>query len=213
MKPVRRLKKLRIIASRRAMRLKSLINACVVPITSDGDRVVAFVVIEALNLWASFARAYYLSCVLKATTEAGGRVAIVNSTIRTVTDALGFSVKLFKPHVRSSGPFSRREEPAWHDTSNLLKVLTSLGASNIAQVQAALSYPTSVFKQLPVARNFFAHRNEDTARKTTGIARDLGLSVNARPSEMLCEKAKGRPQNVLADWLDDLRIVIELMCR
>jgi hypothetical protein len=200
------------VAIRRALRLRSLVDTYSVPVPSDQDRIVSYVTIEALNLWASFARAYYVSSVLGARISAGGKVTVQKRGIRTPGDAITFSVQRLGPRRRAAGPWKRRDEPAWHTPSTLLTLFEDLGASNLKEVQRAFGYQTRVFGQLPTFRNFFAHRNEESAEKTAQIARAYGLSPRLRPSEVLCSRTVGRPQNILADWLDDLRNVMQLMC-
>lgn len=211
MQRVARLGRLEGVAIRRALRLRSLVDAYSLPVTPERERVVSYVTIEALNLWASFARAYYLSSALGARIRAGGRVTVQLQGIRTPGDAITFSVVKIQRR-RGTGPWKRRDEPAWHDPNTLLTLFGYLGASNLNEVHRAFGYQTGVFRQLPTFRNFFAHRNEETARKTADIARGYGLSPRLRPSEVLCTRSVGRPQNILADWLDDLRNVIQLMC-
>lgn len=50
-------------------------------------------------------------------------------------------------------------------------------------------------------------------RECQTIARGVGVSARLRPSDILCSRAPGRPQNVLADWLDDIRNIASLMCQ
>jgi hypothetical protein len=119
-----------------------------------------------------------------------------------------------KPKLAGKGPpWNRREEPTWHERQTLLKLSSILGASNDSQIQAALSYKTWVFADLPVFRNFFAHRNDETAKRARALASHYTVSSQLRPSEILCSVAPGRPQRVLADWLDDLRNVVDLLCQ
>lgn len=212
MRRVPRLGKLQVLATRRALRLRSLVDSYALPVTSDCDRSVSYVAIEALNLWASFARSYYLSCLLGTKQVDGTGVTITIPGIQNVGDAMTFSIRTMKLRLRTGRPRKRRDEPTWHEPHTLLRLLGSVGASTLPNVHAAFAYPTAVFLHLPTFRNFFAHRNEDTARKTARIARRYGLSPKLRPSEILCSKTTGRPQNILADWLDDLRNVIQLMC-
>ena len=214
MRSVVRLKRLRNAGSRRAYSLRTLVDSLKLPPSTEQERVIAYATIEAHNLWASFARAYYLSCVLKARRVSGPNITITQTGLRTVTDGIQHAVRLLKPWVKSGPPFTRRDEPAWHELSTLLKLLASIGASNLSQVQSALSYPTTVFTVLPTVRNFFAHRNDKTARKVANAARSsLGLSAKLKPASVVCSVLPGRPQNVLADWLDDLRAVMALLCQ
>jgi hypothetical protein len=206
------LKKLRVAGWKRAILLRSVVEHYSPPLRADQLRAVAYVAIETQNLWASFARAYYLSCALKAKTEAGLKVTITQAGITAGTDAIAFALKLLKPWITATHVM-RREEPTWQDTHNILRLFTAIGASNSIQVQTALSYPTRVFELLPSMRNFFAHRNDETARKAATVATSLGISSRIRPEDMLSFVLPGRPQNVLADWLDDIRAVIALLCQ
>jgi hypothetical protein len=204
--------KLERTAIRRAFRLRRLVEAYSAPLGPEREPIVSYVTIEALNLWTSFARAYYLSCVLGARVRAGQRVTLQQQGIVTVGDAITFSVRRLMRRSRGTGPWKRRDEPTWHDPRTLLKLFRFLGASNLNDLQRAFGYQTLVFAHLPTVRNFFAHRNEETAGKTIQIARGYGLSPRLRPSELLCTRPQGKTQNILSEWLLDLRNVIELMC-
>jgi hypothetical protein len=172
----------------------------------------AFVAMETLNLWAGFSRNFYLSCALRARSPAHGRVSMTVAPFGSSADALVFAIRLLRPTRFAAGWTTRRDEPTWHEPSTLVKLFIALGASNSADVQAALSLQSPVFKLRPVVRNFFAHRNDDTAKKADSVARDLSLPRNLRPSEMMSWRLPGHPQNVLADWIDDIQTIIELMC-
>ena len=196
---------LRRCGTKRALRLRSLVDTCRPPIHDADDRTIAFVAIEALNLWAAFVRSFYLSCVHNARRESGGRVSVSVAGLQNNVAAIAFSKTIAKA--------TRRGEPIWHEPGTLSKLLGAAGASNISQVHAAISYQPYVFKALPTIRNFFAHRNVVTAQKVTGVARDIGLNIRLRPSDLVCSILPGRPQNVLADWIDDLRNTIEIACQ
>ena len=210
MRKVRSLEDLGTSASRRLLRLRLLVESLVPPLKADHDRLVAFVVIEALNLWASFARSFYISCLLRAFRPSGTRVTIRATGIKRSGDAISFAMT--QMGRKRPPPWKRRDEPVWRDPQTLIRLFSASGASNLPQVLTAFSYPPAVFGQLPVARNFFAHRNDETAAEVANLARSLLLSTKLRPLEVVCSRLSGRPQNVLADWLDDLRNVIELLC-
>lgn len=211
MRPTRRLEKLQFNASRRLLILKTLVDGFRLPIDSEHDRVVAFVAIEALNLWTLFSRSFYLSCILHAKRSNGVPVQIIPLGIKTQSDAIAFAIRQMRPKKKGSGPWTYWDEPVWRDPNTLLKLLQASGASNLAQVQAGFAYQTSVFKELPTIRNFFAHRNEDTNAETVSVARNVGVSTKLRPSEIMCSNSPGRPQNVICDWLDDMRHVVNLV--
>jgi hypothetical protein len=63
-----------------------------------------------------------------------------------------------------------------------------------------------------VFRHFFAHPSENTARQAQLLGPRYGQSSTKPPAEIVCGVGPGRPQNVLADWIDDIRITIDYMC-
>jgi hypothetical protein len=110
------------------------------------------------------------------------------------------------------GAIQRRNEPSSHDVQILMNLFQHVGAPHLTQIQTALSYPTDAFRFLPTIRNFFAHRNADTAGKVRNAALRLGIAGQRKPSDMVCSRRTNRPQSILADWLDDMRAVISLLC-
>ena len=209
-----RLGSLREKATRRLLRFRVLADSCTLPVTNEKDRLVAYLTIEALNLWETFVRFFYLSCaVMHPRTESGNLVQVGGVNIPSVIDALEFSIRTLRPSLGKRPPWNRQDEPMWREPSTLVKLAHAAGVSNERQIIAAFGYSTAVFHHLPTVRNFYAHRNDSTAKKTEGVARYYQLSPKLRPSELLCSKPIGRPQTLLSDWLDDLRNVITLMCR
>ena len=214
MRPTPVLARLERTAVQRALLLRTLADSCgSPPVAAETDRLVSFLAIETLNLWACFARSYYLSCVMGARTRAGASVTISNASVRSFDDAIKLAVWTFNTRLRGTpGPFRPRDEPAWHDTAVLLRLISVVGASTVAQTTTALGHSTTVFRDLPVFRNFFAHRSEGTAVKAANVARSYSLNPALRPSEVLCATRAGRPQSVLSDWIDDVRIVVSGLC-
>jgi hypothetical protein len=206
------LPKLYGVANRRLTRLRNLFPPPYANIDARRDRIIAFVAIEALNLWASFARSYYISCVGHARTSAGARVSLAMAFPST-QDAIDYAVVTLTNRNPAGAPFSRRDEPVWHDALTLSKLSTSLMFSIDLTVQMAAAYPTTVFRFLPVFRNFFAHRNDDTFRKTQAAAHQLAVpGGRMRPSQVLSTAPVGGVGPLLADWLDDIQNVMDLLC-
>lgn len=155
---------LRVTARKRLARLRARAVLGVANSNSARDRDMAHVVLEAQNLWANFTRSYLISCIYNPRRCAGGRVTHANGTIQTPGDVLYAANKLAKgPHAPA--PATRRDEPAWYDTALFGKTCQELQCSHLAEVQAALSLQTRVFYDLPSFRNFYAHRNGDSAQK------------------------------------------------
>ena len=198
--------------NRRSLLLRSLVDNLSPPVKPEDARTVVYVTIEALNLWSNFCRSFYLSCCFNAKTSGGHSVVISGPVINSHLDAIQFAVSVTGRSRRRSGPWSRRDEPAWHVPRIFLTVLTRLGMSNWTTVQAALSYPMGAFDDLRAVRNFFAHRNEETVAEVVQVARNHALSPNLRPTDLVCSSVPSRPQALMADWLDDIRSVAGALC-
>lgn len=205
MRPCSDLAKLGDRATARLNRLKALVDT-----HTDRERAISLAVIEAQNTWSNFARAFLLSLLSSARRRSGGRVALGNAAVNSPGALLAIATRACRGPL-AAPPTTRREEPAWHDTSNFLKACAALSPSNLAQVQAALSLQTGVFSDLPAFRNFFAHRNEESARRAVDLARRNYLITGlSHPSAVLMRPARLRTQPLLLDWIDEMKVVIEL---
>jgi hypothetical protein len=213
MHAVRRLEALTTQAARRARLLKLLVERRSLPLSPEDGRTVAYVCIEAPNLWAQFSRSYYLSTALRARDATGQRITHGLAHIRSHDDALTEAVYLKRPKLQKQGrlpPWTWVEEPRWHEPRVLLDVVSHLMPSNLSKLNVALAVQTTFFTDSIAFRNFFAHRSKSTVELARALATGYGLSPRLRPADLLSSRAKGRPQSVLADWLDDLAAVIEL---
>jgi hypothetical protein len=63
-----------------------------------------------------------------------------------------------------------------------------------------------------VVRNFYAHRNDQTARAAKEIARHYTIAGLDHPTQILSTPAYGRPQVLILDWIDELTIIVEFLC-
>jgi hypothetical protein len=190
-----------------------LVDNMTAPLDSASERTVAYVTIEIVNLWSSFCRAYYLSCCLGTMTAGGHRVVVNAGRFHSTMEAIGFAVEIAGRGRNKTGPWRRMEEPAWHVPATFLRVQQALQPSNLVNMHNAFSYSTTAFDDLRTLRNFFAHRNEDTARGVLGVARNNGISPRLHPADVICSRASNRPQSLVSDWLDDVRVVAQDMCR
>lgn len=174
------------------------------------------VTIELLNLWTNFCRSYYLSCILKPRRVAGGRVVAGSFAGSTFTDAIRVAMTLHKPRVQPlpNGTFDRRHEPTWYDTTVFSTSCAALGCSNLADIQAALSTGTRAFLDLPVFRNFFAHRNAYSAAKVRVVAATHYSipTIRRHPADVVAARPYGRPVPLLVDWIDDIVTTIQFLC-
>lgn len=178
------------------------------------DLYVSYSAMNLLNVWANFARAYYLSCAMTTRSSSGHRVS---STVHftTFNDAIGRAVRKFRPKAQpnTAGQWHRRDEPTWFEVNTLLTLAGDIGLSNTSQIAAALSLGSRVFSDLPTVRNFFGHRNEGTEDAACRIASFYGIPfLGRRPVEILLSRPLRRPQPLLFDWIDDIETTVDLLC-
>lgn len=186
----------------------------------ERDQATAFVVIEALAVWSSFARYYYLSASLGAVDAAGS--PICGSCFASVDAALTLAVHTTKPQLSGDqAPWRPADEPVWHTPADFRKVMRALAARNYTQITNALSARTSVFNDMPTFRNFYAHREGGTARKARllgtrylqGRIRKGGSStrlVRLHPTEILNSHLPSHADSIIVEWIDDLGGVLGL---
>ena len=207
----RELLKLRKAFAKRLARLeRRLALAAANTNKPERDFAVAYVTIETLNAWSLFSRSFYLSCAIGALTQRGRRVNITAAT----TDFIGHAVVQYKRWAtpNAAGIWHRRDEPAWHDPNVLMQLCQSLGCSIQTEIEAAFSLRQRVFNDLPVCRNFFAHRNESTSLAARNIAPRYVLPTFLSPSELLLSIGPGTATSMILGWIDELNVTAEFLC-
>ena len=180
--------------------------------SGGGDRRISHVCINLQNTWAEFCRAYALSSVRRPARLSGGFISVGAVHVRSERDVVVAAMQRFRPRVYNRGNWSRREEPAWHDPNTLLGTMEDVRASNLDEIRAALSLGSSVFDDLPVFRNFYAHRTETTAIKARVIAYRYGIPRLDHPTDILCCTPPRAAQSVMVEWIDDIWVTVQMLC-
>ena len=174
------------------------------------DMFVSHTVIGLHNWWSSFCRTYFLS--VSTGTKIGRRTTTTVPALKTHADALLAAVAYVnrgKPWFKCPATVSRREEPTWYDAPTLAGLVGALQCTEQNTAQGALGFIARTAVDLTIIRNFYAHRNDDTARKVQPIARRYLLPASTHPTHLLLARAPRRPQRILSDWLDDIRFVVD----
>lgn len=179
----------------------------------DIEKVVGYVTIQLLNVWSNFMRGYFLACMAQAKKCGGGWITIANPGL-SLNQCIGRAVLYYNPGAvpNAVGEYQRRLEPKWYLSNTLLELSVSERFSNTSDIAAALSISTRVFVDLPVFRNYFAHKNQHSRRAASNLAPNYGIGVLNRPSLILLTCPLLRPQRLIYDWMDDLRFVAEYLC-
>lgn len=213
MTPARNLDILKGRVLRTLLRLDRLSRGLSDGMAAAERRVAAYVTIETANTWASFARCYYISCVLLARRPGRSRVKLGVSGVSTLQDAIHFAVGTLRPsRVHANRLYHPIDEPSWHKPDTLLRLAIALKLSNLPEIQLALGLPTDAFSHLTVFRHFFAHRGESTARAAQTLAPKYGQASNIHPARILCGYPPGSTRNVLSDWITDVSLTTSYLC-
>ena len=205
----------------RVYRLKQLARGVNAMNDPETGRCCSYIVIEAMNCWVLFSRSLIVSSALGATTRSTGRVASLYGRRSTVDYVIVQAALAENPRLGVSGlpaRIDRRLEPVWHEPAVIIRLATALQLSNGSTITQALSVGATFMRDLPPVRNYFAHKNQDTAERVRRIGRQYGVSAYAggsgrmkKPGDVIMSSAPGRPQSLLADWLDELDTTADLM--
>jgi hypothetical protein len=197
-------------AEARLERLQDLSAGLRQPVGPEDRRLLAYVTIEAANLWAQYSLCLFLSAALGAR-DSSGRRAVATPTL-DVSHAIDLAVHAIHPKLRGiSRPWSRMEQPDFQNKGVLAKALQYVGATIYPEVDAAVSYPTRVLADLPTMRNFYAHKAERAARTAAALGPRYGVTRPLSPHELLCTQPPGRGDVLLNEWLADLAAIFSLM--
>jgi len=177
--------------------------------TRGADILASFLSIEATNLWAEFTRTYVMFGLSGSVTAGGHRIRTRFPSGTPLDVALAQMPQVLK---RPTPTPTRRDEPPWHSRGEFLRTITLANFTNIAQITAALSLPSTAIDHLPTVRNFYAHRNEDTVFKVRRLALRYALPRFNHPTDFLRTRIPGRPATVFEEWLAELEAVISAMC-
>lgn len=175
------------------------------------------VTIDAHNTWANFARAYFLS-VMYGTKRMKGPRVIGGHGLGGLTEDLAIEMAIIaldpkkSPRIACGGTWHRREEPTWHDSTKFLNICTALKFPNIVEIRNGLSSGSRVFLDLPVFRNYFAHRNRRTRFAAVSLAPRYGIPPLERPSQILLRRPLNVGQSLILDWLDYMELTVEFLC-
>lgn len=210
---MRKSKKLSALGSQISSRLGRLITLeRTVPKLelSQQLQVTGYISIDALAAWSAFTREYVLSCLwLNVQSNAFGPIShSLTGAVPSERQAIIEAVRVVKkpgwspPAAYQITPF---DEPAWRKGQTLLSIAQTLNFSNLGQINTAFSYQGQALDELPLVRNFFAHKDA----QTIDLVRKLGKNTyNIPPVDTACDLVAkilpGRTDTLLSEWLHNM---------
>lgn len=177
------------------------------------ESVLTFATLELLSTWSNFARAFYLSCLRGTITASGGKISCTVG-FTDWNQAIGVAIRVYRPGAlpKADGSWDRRDEPAWHDKNVLMNLCLATGCSHTPEVQRAFSAGYRVFDDLPVYRNFLAHRNQQTMHAAMRTSALHGIPSTWRPSQALLAVPLTGSRPLLLEWVDEVDFTVEYLC-
>jgi len=175
-----------------------------------------FGVVNLLNSWANFQRAYFICCLLGAKSASSGSIVSNQSgLVKTPNDAIGKAIALFTPNrtPRPNGMWDTRHEPSWHDSNTLLRLSAAYVFSNDADIQSAFTFGFTAHKNLVTFRNYYAHKNQGTRNKAQAIANQYLIPQHLHPTAILLSTPSAITSTSLIEmWTAEFNQTIELLC-
>jgi hypothetical protein len=207
------LAKLRDCVIGRVQTLRQIAAPIVPPLAHAEKRALAFVTIELDNLIIVALRQYTKSCLLGTRTAAGQRVfASVSPSTPEQAAALIFSSLNPSGYAKAKNPavVDEKDEIVFRDPKRAEKVLTDYSASNLANLQLALSLNAVVFDEVKLCRHFFSHRMRSTVEAVSTLSANLGV-IGFDDTEHFI--VRGRPSTgvrFVDGWLSDVENFFDL---
>ncbi len=153
-----------------------------------------------------------ISSLRGARTKSGSRV-VVNSRFGAEEFISAYVLSVLNTQkykiIGSPKALKRSEEPTIRDPRETRKVFVASQASNLLSLDNALSLNSPIFRDLSTVRNFYAHRNADTWRKTRDKAIASGILNVKHADEYVVAQLTPRPVSVFEDWLDDAELFFD----
>lgn len=193
---------------RRARRFATVLNAAESVADRGGrDRAVSFVAIELQTAFAYVARSAFLAGMV------GGRrangTAIRPAAVVSKRDALVAGCKAVGCRSRR---VPGRDEPAWHSSDHLSRVLSAAPA-NAGDLTSALGIFPSARRAVLSARNFYAHRSRHTLSELDDVLTvEYGAPMAGHPTDELCRAAPGHASSFLDVWISNYLDMADALC-
>lgn len=170
---------------------------------------VGTIAIDLMNWWHNAARCYILSCAVGARSASG---SMIRSALGLASEDEYLAAAIT---AKGRGPRGaiRRTEPDWKNPAVMIDLAKELKLTNEPDVARAFSFGFSSFGDLPVFRNYFAHRNRATRTRAMQLAPQYGTSAYAKPSDVLRSAPWGAASSVLEQWIAEIQLTLEFLCQ
>lgn len=181
-------------------------------VSIDSDtKELSYSVIETQTLLNNFFRSYFISCMMGTHTSSGVFYSH-SAPILTEHDAIGEAMRVLRPNVYSRGGWSERDEPPWNKPITLIDALQRLSNPAHTFVTSAFSAGYTVFDDIIIVRNYYAHRNKSTESQMFRVLQTYFLPTGTHPNNMLLSVPPSHRSTVIENWYYEILDTLEYMC-
>lgn len=176
----------------------------------EQDRLLVFLAIELLNLWQSFCRTYalYAGAGLRSASNDYWAASVPGVSTDTKEEVRRLLVSCHGKNAKR--PTNPMDEPTWRDLAILKRCCETLNTGAVQSVNLAIGLPGSFRRELHHARNFAAHKGEDTHRKLQSVSLQRGLVPTKGLSLMMATASSGSG-TVTLEWITEMEDAITIM--
>ena len=166
-----------------------------------------YIIIELLNGYRNFNRAFLLSCARG--TRTTGKKMISVPGVKTEFDFVRvvFNTYSNKTVDQANGTWHSRDEPAWE--ADILRISQRLNLQNLIEIDAAFTN-SSFYKKLKLFRNFCAHRSHSLFNEASIAAIQFNLTGPSIEKIVTTQMPGGG--YLLAQWIDQCRNYARQIC-
>ncbi|WP_210166256.1 hypothetical protein [Methylobacterium sp. Leaf102] len=184
--------------------------------SAQQNALLSFCVVELDNIIINLHREFLVSALSTKCVTCGGAQVTHNQSLASSDEAMLYVMSVlepnrFKKNYKSTVVLSRRDETKIRDPLKLQTLSIDCRLSNYNSIVNALSLNSTVFAEIAVFRNFYAHRNSQTAKAVFAFCRNLGIATVDDAWDAVTLQPPGRPLNIYQSWITDLSNFAELL--
>ncbi|MEA1834078.1 hypothetical protein U8607_18470 [Methylobacterium durans] len=216
MKPTTNLARLRRSVIRRTRLLRDFFIHSKAAPHRERNAAAAFCVLELDNTIINLHREFLISSLHVECRTCSGHKVTHNNNFPTPDSAALYIMSVLEPmrfnnRYSAATSLTRREETKVRDPLKLQNVSAASMMSNAGSIITALSLNSPAFSQMATYRNFFAHRNVETARKLKNLSASIGLAPAVHEWDAISQLLPGSPTSLFESWAFDVELFAEFL--
>lgn len=173
----------------------------------ESDRIVASALIELESAMSYVVRSAFIAGGVGGWTAGGRRLRASYPSVPAALCAAAVAVGNRTRNIPG------RDEPPWASSSKVITVAANTTLGNAHDITSAMGIFPSARKCVKAARNFFAHRAQDTLDEVRSSLRaEYGLALVRHPTLDLIRLSAQGPASLLEMWIWNYVDIVQAVC-